>query len=184
MEMTLAEAATAVKMTKQGLLNAINKGRLSASKDANGQWKVDSAELVRVYPAAKPVTPSQSTILTIGDAALATEFAVMKAKLEAAEARADELRRERDQWQRQAEQLLLALPASLAQHQQRPQAEAPPQPMAPEPMAEPAQAAPQAQERPVVASEPDEWIEVPDDLEKPKKRGWLARWFGGGDDGK
>ena len=122
MEMTLAEAATAVKMTKQGLLNAINKGRLSASKDANGQWKVDSAELVRVYPAAKPVTPSQSTFLTSGDAALATEFAVMKARLEAAEARADELRRERDQWQRQAEQLLLALPAGLAQqHQQQPQ---------------------------------------------------------------
>ena len=182
MEMSLAEAATAVKMTKQGLLNAINKGRLSASKDANGQWKVDSAELVRVYPAAKPVTPSQSTILTTGDAALATEFAVMKAKLEAAEARADELRRERDQWQRQAEQLLRALPSGLAQHQA--QATPPPQPVAPEPMAEPAQAAPQAQERPVVASQPEEWIEVPDEPQKPKKRGFLARWFGGDDDGK
>ena len=111
MEMTLAEAANAVKMTKQGLLNAINKGRLSASKDVNGQWKVDSAELMRAYPAVKPVTTTPPTDWTPADTSLVTENAVLKAKLEAAEARADDLRRDRDQWQAQAERLLLALPA-------------------------------------------------------------------------
>ena len=156
-DMTLAEAATAVKMTKQGLLNAINKGRLSASKDANGQWRVDSAELMRVYPSAKPVTPTPSTVLTVGDAALTSELAVTKAKLEAAEAMVAELRRARDAWQAQAERL--ALTAS---------------PTATSTTAETAQIKPVET---VLAESQGEGHKTDD---KPGKRGFLARFFGWG----
>lgn len=114
MELTLAEAAKAVKMTKQGVLSAINKGRLSASKDANGQWRVDSAELFRVYPAVNTEMSTPSNELTPDDTSLVRE---LTAKLEAAadvrqllEARVDGLERERDAWQRQAEALMRALP--------------------------------------------------------------------------
>lgn len=110
MEMTLAEAATAVKMTKQGLLNAINKGRLSAVKDVNGQWKVDSAELMRVYPAAKPMTSTRSTDLTAGGGDLTTEVAVLRAKLDAAEARANRAERLLDAANERVDVLLRALP--------------------------------------------------------------------------
>lgn len=111
MEMTLAEAATAVNMTKPGLLKAIKDGRLSAEKDVNGIWKLDSAELFRVY---KPANKKPET--TEGEYAPAhteflTELAVTKAKLAAAEAMVDELRRSRDSWQAQAERLALTTTA-------------------------------------------------------------------------
>lgn len=103
MEMTLAEAATAVKMTKQGVLTAIKKGRISASKDVNGRWQIDSAELFRVYrPAKTEATNAEDKLTTAG-----AEVAVLRAKLEAAEAMVDELRRSRDSWQAQAERLAL-----------------------------------------------------------------------------
>jgi hypothetical protein len=115
MELTLSEAARAVKMTKQGVLSAINKGRLSASKDANGQWRVDSAELFRVYPAVNTTASTSNNELTPDDTHLVRE---LTAKLEAAadvrqllEARVEGLERERDAWQRQAEALMRALPA-------------------------------------------------------------------------
>lgn len=103
MEITLAEAATAVNMTKPGLLKAIKSGRLSAVKDANGTWKLDTAELFRVYaPANRKADPAEAEL-----APAHTELAVTKAKLAAAEAMIDELKRSRDSWQAQAERLAL-----------------------------------------------------------------------------
>jgi hypothetical protein len=48
--LTLGQAAKECGKQKSTLLNAINKGRLSASKDDKGQWKIDTAELFRVFP--------------------------------------------------------------------------------------------------------------------------------------
>ena len=189
MELTLAEAAKTVKRSKQALAVAIQKGKLSASKDANGQWQIDSSELFRVYPPANQ-TPNQAPLeggrrlagLTTNDDA---EIRVLRVQLQAAEARADELRQERDrwqdqaaQWQDQAAQLLRALPAGLAHLQ--PQAVPQVQVAAPEPT--PVQPPAEAPERPVAVSEPEEWIEVPDEPVKPRKRSFLHRWFGGGRD--
>jgi len=182
MEMTLAEAATAVGMTKQGLLKAIKDGRLSGEKDAHGVWKVDSSELFRVY---QPTTGNAATAGNECEVGYPS-VAELMARLEAAadvrrilENRIARAERDLDAANARVDQLLLALPAGLAQHQH--QAEAPPKPITPEQQPEPVQALHRGPEKPVVASEPETWIEVPDDLEKPKKRGWLARWFGGGD---
>lgn len=111
MEITLAEAATAVNMTKPGLLKAIKTGRLSAVKDANGTWKLDTAELFRVYsPANRKADPAEAEL-----APAHTELAVVKAKLAAAEAMVDELRRSRDAWQAQAERLALTSTSEKAE---------------------------------------------------------------------
>ena len=114
MEITLAEAATAVNMTKPGLLKAIKTGRLSAVKDANGTWKLDTAELFRVYAPANRKPDSAEAELAPEHTELHTELAVVKAKLAAAEAMIDELRRARDSWQAQAERLALTQTAGKA----------------------------------------------------------------------
>ena len=46
----LSEAATACNLTKSTVLRAIKTGRVSATKDAHGQWHIEPAELHRVYP--------------------------------------------------------------------------------------------------------------------------------------
>ena len=60
MPYTLGQAAKACGRTKPTILNAINGGRLSASRDERGQWQIDPAELARVYPPkAETVSPLQ-----------------------------------------------------------------------------------------------------------------------------
>lgn len=54
--LSLKEAAEAVGMGKPGLLKAIQKGRISAQKNALGEWQIDPAELHRVYKPV-PVAP-------------------------------------------------------------------------------------------------------------------------------
>lgn len=49
MMLSTGEAAAAVGMTKQGILAAIHKGRLSATRNDSGQFTIDPAELFRVY---------------------------------------------------------------------------------------------------------------------------------------
>lgn len=111
MEMTLADAAKATKRSKQALSQAIKKGRLSATRDANGTWQVDSAELFRVYPPeAKPLQQEPGNDLELLRSRLATLEALHQADRELIE----ELRRARDDWQTQAERLLLALPGGRA----------------------------------------------------------------------
>ncbi len=47
---TLNQAAKETKRAKSTILNAIKVGRLSAPKDDLGNYKIDAAELFRVYP--------------------------------------------------------------------------------------------------------------------------------------
>lgn len=118
MNLSLTEAAKAVKRTRQCLSSAIIKGRLSATKNENGEWRIDSAELMRVYPDLGQLPPKTVDMLQRVDNTPAKEIERLMARLEAAEelrrvaeARAEELRVERDRWQEQAAQLLRALPA-------------------------------------------------------------------------
>ena len=50
--LTLTEAAKEVGLSRPAIFNAIKRGRLSATKDAQGRFIIDPAELFRVY---KPV---------------------------------------------------------------------------------------------------------------------------------
>ena len=46
----LSEAAAACSLTKSTVRRAIKTGKVSATKDAHGQWHIEPAELHRVYP--------------------------------------------------------------------------------------------------------------------------------------
>jgi ribosomal protein S9 len=53
---TLGQAAKAAGKSKTAIANAIETGRLSATKDAFNRWQIDPSELHRVYPAEKTVS--------------------------------------------------------------------------------------------------------------------------------
>lgn len=48
---SLREAADAVGKGKPAILKAIQSGKISAKKDEHGEWRIEPAELHRVYPA-------------------------------------------------------------------------------------------------------------------------------------
>lgn len=58
------EAAAAVGMTKAGIIRAIHTGKLSATRNTNGQFEIDPAELFRVYD---PVATTDNSIPEIDD---------------------------------------------------------------------------------------------------------------------
>lgn len=47
---TLKTAAEATGKSKSAILRAIQKGRISATRNDVGEWQIDPAELHRVYP--------------------------------------------------------------------------------------------------------------------------------------
>lgn len=60
MSLSAKDAAEQVGMSKQGIIKAIRSGKLSAAKDDNGEWKIDPAELFRVYDAVNPANSNQN----------------------------------------------------------------------------------------------------------------------------
>jgi hypothetical protein len=49
MSLSAKEAAEQVGLTKQGMIKAIRTGKVSAAKDAHGEWQIEPVELFRVY---------------------------------------------------------------------------------------------------------------------------------------
>ena len=49
MGLSAKDAANAVGITKQGIIKAAREGKISASKNSNGHWNIEPAELFRVY---------------------------------------------------------------------------------------------------------------------------------------
>ena len=119
MSYTLGEAAKATGMSKAAISRAIKNGTLSAAKQDNGSYKIDPAELHRVYP---PVAEQRVAHEQAGrydatglNGELNAENRELRAKLEAATQRLtdkdaviDDLREDRDRWRTQAEKLLLS----------------------------------------------------------------------------
>lgn len=97
------EAGERVGLTKQAVLKAIKNGRISAEKDANGEWRIDLAELFRVYPAIAKVDDNQPPT---GDApGLRRENELLRDQVEDLRRRLDQSEEER----RQAQERLMAL---------------------------------------------------------------------------
>lgn len=125
MSYSLAQAAKAVDRTKPALLSAIQKGRISAKKNALGQWEIDPAELHRVYPLVKQELSEIERDLTGVENENTAKIRELQARLEALEelkkelqASNEDLREQRDQWRAQADEWRLqakALPAPKAQ---------------------------------------------------------------------
>ncbi len=60
MDYTMAGAAQAVGTSKSAIHRAIKAGRLSATKGDDGTYRIDGAELARVYPPSRVVTVESS----------------------------------------------------------------------------------------------------------------------------
>lgn len=97
MEYTLADAAKAARLNKSTLFRAIKGGRLSARRLEDGSYRVDASELARVYDlqhltrggtdALQQSAPADVAPATaVAPRALETELAVLRVRLEMAEA--------------------------------------------------------------------------------------------------
>ena len=102
--LTLGQAANECGKQKSTLLNAISKGRLSASKDEKGQWQIDPAELFRVFPVQHQNERRETHIEHHETAQHLAELLERERKL-LLEQIAD-LKADRDHWRNQATMLL------------------------------------------------------------------------------
>lgn len=108
MHLTLGQAAKEVGRSKPTVLNAINKGRISARKSETGAWEIDPAELFRVYKRVEPSngedsadigapeTPSPTPLEESKAAALEAELKGLRDVLEQMRERLDDKDRELD----------------------------------------------------------------------------------------
>ena len=108
MKHTAGTAAKAVGKTKSTITKAIASGKLSAIKNDNGAWEIDASELYRVYPP----TPLETVKFEQNDTLKETdgnskEIQALERLLKAAEEQIDDLKADRDEWRKQANQLLL-----------------------------------------------------------------------------
>ena len=108
MKHTAGTAAKAVGKTKSTITKAIASGKLSAIKNDNGAWEIDASELYRVYP----LTPLETVNIEQNDTLKETdgnskEIEALERLLKAAEEQIDDLKADRDEWRKQANQLLL-----------------------------------------------------------------------------
>ena len=124
MSLSPAEAAKHVGLTKQSVVKAIRSGRISAAKDAKGEWRIEPVELFRVWPAVNQdtgkVAPQVDAVTHPVTPPVDGEVvALLKAQL-------DDLRADRDHWRKAAESERterLALSEKLMLTDQRPLSE-------------------------------------------------------------
>ncbi len=65
MNLSAKEAAKQVGMSKQNIIRAIHRGQLSATRNENNEFVIDSSELFRVFqPATTTVTSTDSVVDT------------------------------------------------------------------------------------------------------------------------
>jgi hypothetical protein len=114
MKHTAGTAAKAVGKTKSTITKAIASGRLSAIKNDSGAWEIDVAELHRVYPPSPTETveieqydtPKRNTENS-------REIEALERLLKAAETQLEDVKADRDEWRKQANQLLLTNPPTI-----------------------------------------------------------------------
>jgi hypothetical protein len=112
----LTQAAQATGLTRQGVLAAIKRGTISGSKNAQGQWEIDAAELHRIYPLITinntntPVNSDKATINALSTQEvndLQQRLAVTEAMLREARILVDELKADREAWKRQSHEWMM-----------------------------------------------------------------------------
>ena len=107
-EMTLSEAAAWAGKGRPAILKALQKGTISGRKDEGGQWRIDPAELARVYKPGNMQDGSREvpgSTLDIDEvlAGKDRELALLREMLGEVRSERDDLRQDRDKWRDQAE---------------------------------------------------------------------------------
>ena len=108
MKHTAGTAAKAVGKTKSTITKAIASGKISAIKNDSGAWEIDVSELHRVYPPTLPETGEikryDTPNKTDGNS---KEIEGLERLLKAAEEQLLDVKADRDEWRKQANQLLI-----------------------------------------------------------------------------
>lgn len=122
MGLTIGEASTQTGKSKSTLSRAIKQGKISATKNDDGSFSIEPAELFRVYKRVYDATAEtaknatydapRNTITTpekdIEIATLRAELHAAREKIDDLKHQADEIREDRDNWRQQANRLLAA----------------------------------------------------------------------------
>jgi hypothetical protein len=106
MAYTLGEAARATGKSKAAISQAIASNKISATKDANGRYQIDPAELHRLYPIQKTI-PNESSHLFTPDQTADVER--LKATVEGLERLCRQIEGERDSLREQNTRLTALL---------------------------------------------------------------------------
>lgn len=111
MRYTLGQAAKATGKSKTTIQRAVAKGLISGEKGQNGEYRIDPAELHRVFPLKNSGTVTENTIWNetrpYGDPAeLAAWIKGLEEMLVREREALDEIRADRDAWKQQATALL------------------------------------------------------------------------------
>ena len=112
---TLGQAAKASGVSKATISKALKTGRISYIEKTSAGYKIDPAEVHRVYPRTvegngepeRLETPPNTTVNSVLEAELKAERD-MRSRLEA---EIEDLKVQRDEWMGQAKQLALPRPA-------------------------------------------------------------------------
>ena len=113
-EMTLSEAAAWAGKGRPAILKALQKGTITGRKDESGQWRIDPAELARVYRPGtmqdrSSVVPRSNLDIDEAIAGKDREIALLREMLAEVRAERDDVRQDRDCWREQAETQTLLL---------------------------------------------------------------------------
>ncbi len=107
--LTAREAGERVGKSRQAIIKAIRKGTLSAAKDESGEWRIDPAELFRVYPPVSQVDDDDPATGSASDTAgLRREIELLRERIAEKDEQIADLREDRDRWREQATRLLPA----------------------------------------------------------------------------
>jgi excisionase family DNA binding protein len=103
MKLTLSEVARQAGMSKSTLSRLVKKGRITAEKQENGEFRIDPSELDRLAD-LRSSRRSVQRIETGTDAVLQREIDLLREMLLDKERTIQDLRTERDDWKKQAQQ--------------------------------------------------------------------------------
>ncbi len=110
---TIGQAATETGKAKSTIKKAIDSGELSVAEKTSRGFKIEAAELFRVFPRKTQKRSESNEIEQTETVQERIENSILKAKLELADQRyddaqktIDELRSDRDAWKHQATALI------------------------------------------------------------------------------
>ena len=119
---TIGQASTETGKAKSTIKKAIDSGELTVAERTKRGFKIEAAELFRVFPRKQPERSQQNDNVQSETVENAIENRVMEVKLKVAEERYEEaqgliedLRGQRDKWQEQAKANSLLLTDQSAQ---------------------------------------------------------------------
>jgi hypothetical protein len=109
MQHTLGSAAKLTGKSKSTLLRAIKSGRLSGSQDTNGNYQIETSELLRVFPVPVQETPNDAPRNPQWSGAERAELEGLRALAEERQRTIDDLRRRLDQEGEERRKLMAVL---------------------------------------------------------------------------